>query len=88
MTQKRNEWTEKRLFVKINKITYNKDDWYPNAGRAMLEYENQAACDPIIILKGKNDTNVAMHIGMNCKIFFFIIDKTVYYNVKIYNVNT
>ena len=77
------ELKDKRPFVKTKKITYNKDAWYPNAGKAILEYENQAAFDPIIILKGKKDTSVAMYNGMSFKKFFLIIDNIVYFNVKI-----
>ena len=70
----------------MNKITYNKDESYPKAGIAILEYENQAAFDPIIILKGKKDNTVAIHAGMNFKKFLFIIDKTVYFSVKIIHI--
>ena len=70
----------------MNKITYNKDDSYPKAGIAMLEHENHAALEPRIILNGKNDNTVAMHAGMNFKNFLCIIDKTVYFSVKIIHI--
>jgi HAD superfamily hydrolase (TIGR01509 family) len=50
---------------------------------AILEYENKAAFDPTIKLNGKNATSVARQNEIIEAIFLVIIEKSVYFNVKL-----